>query len=63
MQRCRTARWYMPVNRKCPSPWPLQGPYVCVVVTEGKVLLLLNLPCRFYQMTGYGADEVLGHNW
>jgi hypothetical protein len=27
------------------------------------LLLLLALWHRFYQMTGYGADEVLGHNW
>ena len=28
------------------------------------VLLTMNVVCRrFYAMTGYGPDEVLGHNW
>lgn len=31
--------------------------YVCVCVCAGMV------SCRFYQMTGYSSDEVLGHNW
>lgn len=67
MRRCRTARWCMPVNREYLLPRAViwRGVSQKMVNTFAAVAAAAAVlrVCRFYQMTGYGADEVLGHNW